>query len=131
MGGYLVTGYSLPTNAIKSRIFRSSEATFEAHVPDNFSSYDLAYTTASTVPGMSGGAVLSSRICNNRSVYPGVLAVRGRSEEYGSTRSRSGVSLGVPLRLEKVKSYLIRNASRLGIPTGKKYTALVASYCES
>lgn len=131
IGGYIVAGYSLPTNAINARIFRSSEASFEAYIPGNSSGYDLAYLTSSTVPGMSGGGVFSSRVCNNGRIYPGLLAIHGRSEEYGSTQSRSGISLGIPLRSKSVKTYLIKNSSQLGIPISEKYSALVASYCEN
>jgi len=88
---------------------------------------------------MSGGGVFGTRVCSahneiwiNKSfrpslfainmplsenwakfpggAYPGLIAIHGMSEEYGSSGGRSGTSLGIPLDL--FTDFLVNNADK-------------------
>ena len=77
---------------------------------------------------MSGGGVFSTRVCSDINeiktsesessnwvrlpggAYPGLIAIHGMSEEYGSSGGRSGTSLGIPLDL--FTNYLVNNADK-------------------
>tara|TARA_Y100000589_G_scaffold290763_1_gene293677 strand:+ start:310 stop:1311 length:1002 start_codon:yes stop_codon:yes gene_type:complete len=61
--------------------------------------------------------------------YPGIIAMHGISEEYGQTGSRSGISLGIPMRL--LKDFFKENAEEYGIISGKKYFEKVFNLCFS
>ena len=87
---------------------------------------------------MSGGPVLAARSCPQWEAkgtatgelfggYTGLIAVHGRSEEYGQTASRSGASLGVPLDI--FKKFWVKNADKYGIPYGESYRQHVRYQC--
>jgi len=132
IGNLRIAGYSLPTKAINTRLFRSTEAKLEEYLQGNQNGYNLIYSAVSTVPGMSGGPVASSRICpGTKGLYAGLLGVHGMSENYGDTNSRPRISLGVPFAIPKVRSYLISNSERLGIPTRERYIQIISSKCRA
>lgn len=141
-GPPVVAGVSIPTKAIPIAITRFSSAELLARVNGNKDGYEAVYTTASTVPGMSGGGVFAARACPDLIVkeredkkpryeelglYAGIIAMHGRSEEYGSSGGRSGVSLGIPMAL--LTNYLAHNSGRLGIPIGQEYKNIVVNTC--
>jgi len=122
-----VAGYSLPSKAITQRIFRVVDAQLIEKIKGNKNGYDLLYQS-STVQGMSGGPVLGFRDCSNgrgfalgispNSVFPSLLAIHGRSEDYRGGDGRSGVSLGIPID-NQILVYLKSIASQRGIPVGE------------
>lgn len=141
-GSPIVAGVSIPTKAIPIAITRFSTAELLARVPGNKDGYEAVYTSTSTVPGMSGGGLFAARACpdlivmerenknprfEDLGLYAGVIAMHGRSEEYGSSGARSGVSLGIPMIL--LKNYLTTNSNRLGVPIGQEYKDIVLNYC--
>jgi hypothetical protein len=142
-GPPIVAGVSLPTKAIPIPLMRSTSAEIISRVVGNKDGYELIYTSPSTVAGMSGGGVYGARVCPevivkqdpttkrtweiDSGLYAGVVAIHGRSEEYGNSGGRSGVSLGVPMAL--IKNYLISNSGRLGVPVGKRYSDIVLQTC--
>lgn len=121
-----VSGFSLPTSAIKIRVHRVIDSEIVQQISGNKDGYDLLYQ-ASTIPGMSGGPVIGYRDCSNNggfalgispaSVFPVLLAVHGRSEGYGD-QGRSGISLGVPIEGD-IKRHLANNANTYGIRVGE------------
>lgn len=123
----IVSGFSLPTSAIKIRVHRVIDAEVVDRIQGNVDGYDLLYQ-ASTIPGMSGGPVVGFRDCSNtggfalgispNSVFPVLLAVHGRSEGYGD-QGRSGVSLGIPI-FGDIKSHLDSKSDEYGIKIGEK-----------
>ena len=123
----IVSGFSLPTSAIKIRVHRVIDAEVVDQIQGNVDGYDLLYQ-ASTIPGMSGGPVVGFRDCSNgggfalgispNSVFPVLLAVHGRSEGYGD-QGRSGISLGVPI-VGEIKDYLDSKSDEYGIKIGEK-----------
>ncbi len=134
-----VAGYSLPSKAITQRIFRVVDAQLIEQIKGNKNGYDLLYQS-STVQGMSGGPVLGFRDCSNdrgfalgispNSVFPSLLAIHGRSEDYRGGDGRSGVSLGIPID-NQIVTYLKSIASQRGIPVGEsKLRSLINQhYC--
>ena len=122
-----VAGYSLPTNAVKVRLFRVIDAELTALIENNLNGYDLLYQ-ASTVPGMSGGAVVGFRDCSNGkgfalgispdALFPILVGIHGRSEDYHG-QGRSGISLGIPLKGD-IKEFIISNSNKFGVPIGEK-----------
>ena len=137
IGDLVVAGYSLPSRSINTRILRSSNATPKDLLKRNKDGYKLIYETTSTVPGMSGGPVMGNRLCPRKdqyspfSIYSGIVGIHGRSEEYGNTQSRSGLSLGVPITNKKVIQFLTLNAKDLGIPATTIYEEAVKEICNS
>ena len=131
IGDYYVAGYSLPSMAITERIFRVSEARFQNLLRRNRDGYNLIYTATSTVPGMSGGPVLAARLCPDRDyrAYAGIIGIHGKSEDYNSTSSRSGISLAIPINSPVVISFIKSNGSSLGIPVGSSYIRSVSEIC--
>ena len=141
----IISGVSIPTRSITVPIFRSSTAQMQTRAFGNQRGYEAIYSATSTVPGMSGGGVFGTRVCSdsdevqtNQSAnpnwvklrggaYPGLIAIHGMSEEYGSSGGRSGTSLGMPLDL--FTDYLANNADKYGIPLGKKYVTQVMDFC--
>jgi len=137
-GPPIIAGVSIPTNAIPVPVPRFSSAELLARVTGNKDGYEIVYNASSTVPGMSGGGVFAARVCPSLIVkegslvpdlglYAGIIAMHGRSEEYGVSGSRSGVSLGIPLAL--LSDYFIANSDRYGIPVGNEYKTMVLAYC--
>lgn len=138
-GPPIVGGVSIPTKAVPLAIARLTSAEMLSKVDGNIDGYEALYAAISTVPGMSGGGVYGARVCPDLHIsgkidrleklglYPGVFAIHGRSEEYASSSSRSGVSLGVPIYL--LSKYLEGRAESMGIPTGKDYENRVLNYC--
>ena len=122
----IVSGFSLPTSAIKISVHRVVDSEIIEQIEGNVDGYDLLYQ-ASTIPGMSGGPVVGFRDCSNgggfalgispASVFPVLLAVHGRSEGYRD-QGRSGISLGVPIAGD-VTDYLSANAAYYGIRVGE------------
>ena len=123
----IVSGFSLPTAAIKIRVHRVIDAEVVDQIQGNIDGYDLLYQ-ASTIPGMSGGPVVGFRDCSNtggfalgispNSVFPVLLAVHGRSEGYGD-QGRSGISLGVPI-VDDIQDHLDSKSDEYGIKIGEK-----------
>jgi len=123
----IVSGFSLPTSAVKIRVHRIINAEVVDQIQGNVDGYDLLYQ-ASTIPGMSGGPVVGFRDCSNtggfalgispNSVFPVLLAVHGRSEGYGD-QGRSGISLGVPI-VDDIKVHLDSKSDEYGIKIGEK-----------
>ncbi len=122
-----VSGYSLPTNAVKTNLFRVIDASLIAQAKNNKDGYDLLYQ-ASTVKGMSGGAVVGFRDCEDNQQgftftlspifnFPTLVGIHGRSEDYHGD-GRSGISLGIPIK-GKIKNFLINKKDELGIPSGE------------
>ena len=80
--------------------------------------------------------MMGHRLCPRKdqyspySIYPGIIGIHGRSEEYGNTQSRSGVSLGVPITNPKVVQFLTLNAN-LGVPATNIYEEAVKKICNS
>lgn len=140
-GPPIVVGISLPTKALPVPLLRNMAVEILSRVPGNKDGYEMAYSSSSTVPGMSGGGVYAARVCpeivikqnaerkwkDDSGLYAGLIAIHGRSEEYGSSGGRSGVSLGIPINL--VSGYLLSNAKRLGIPTADDYQKMVLDTC--
>jgi len=127
----MVAGYSLPTKAVSVRVFRVVDSEVVDRIEGNKDGYDLLYQS-STIPGMSGGAVVGFRDCTNRgeyahggfalgispgNVFPTLIAIHGRSEDYQG-QGRSGISLGVPIGND-IATYLRNNATDLGILRGE------------
>ncbi len=122
-----VAGYSLPTRAVNVRVFRFIDSNFVDLIAGNSDGYDLLYQ-ASTVAGMSGGPVMGFRDCTNGSgfalgispysVFPALVGIHGRSEDYSSGEGRSGISLGIPVNGE-VLNYLKQISVQHGIPMGE------------
>ena len=127
----MVAGYSLPTKAVSVRVFRVIDSQIVDKIEGNTDGYDLLYQS-STIPGMSGGAVVGFRDCTNSgeymhggfalgispgNVFPSLIAIHGRSEDYQG-QGRSGISLGVPIS-DDVAIYLRTNAKSLGILSGE------------
>ena len=134
IGDFVVAGYSLPSRSIVERIFRISNAVPLQLLSHNKEGYNLIYEATSTVQGMSGGPVLAARVCPRENeykyaIYGGIIGVHGRSEEYGNTQSRSGISLAVPITSPKVIQYLTSNAKNLGIPIESTYVGAVKDLC--
>ena len=139
----IVYGASAPTKSVKMRLPRLQKFDLRTRARGNEMGLELIYTSQSTVPGMSGGGVYGARVCpavivkrdpqtkrtweDDSGLYAGLVAIHGRSEEYANSGGRSGVSLGVPMIL--IRSYLISNAGRMGIPVGKSYTDMVLKAC--
>ena len=134
-----VTGFSLPTNAVKIRLFRVIDTSLVALIKDNLHGYNLLYQ-ASTVPGMSGGAVVGFRDCTDDRYgfaltisasynFPTLVGIHGRSEDYHG-QGRSGISLGIPINGD-LKKFLIDNSKKYGIPTGEDEIRSVVNnyYC--
>ena len=123
----IVSGFSLPTAAVKSRVHRVINSEVVEQIQGNTDGYDLLYQ-ASTIAGMSGGPVIGFRDCSNNggfalgispnSVFPVLLAVHGRSEGYGD-QGRSGISLGIPI-INNIKGYLEGKSDEYGIKIGEK-----------
>ena len=122
-----VGGFSLPTNAVKLKLFRIIDASLVALVRNNVDGYNLLYQ-ASTVPGMSGGAVVGFRDCANDRLgftltispalnFPTLIGIHGRSEDYHG-EGRSGISLGIPIE-GKIKNFLKNKKNEYGIPFGE------------
>ena len=138
-GPPLIGGVSIPTNAIPVALMRSSEAQVQVRVPGNNKGYEAIYGATSTVPGMSGGGLYAARLCPplvvetqyaqywHLGLYPGVIAMHGRSEEYLSSGARSGTSLGIPLDI--FRDFFITNAKKYGIPIGDNYKSKVHELC--
>ncbi len=134
-GDALVSGVSIPSKSIPIPLFRSSAASLLDRAPGNRDGYEMLYLSTSTVPGMSGGAVLAARQCPDWKYaksafvggYTGLIAIHGRSEEYGNSGSRSGVSLGVPLDI--FGNFWKANSAKYGIPVGAEYNKLVRYSC--
>jgi len=144
LGDPIVAGVSLPTAAITSYLYRFSPVKIIDRLSGNKDGYNLIYLATSTVPGMSGGGVFGARRCpgrmdwyrdlepgkggdGTRAVYYGVVGIHGRSEAYGSTASRSGISLGLPL--DDFSNVLLELSTKLGIPLGSEYLKLVQEMC--
>ena len=144
-GTPLIGGVSIPSRSITVPIFRFSTAQMQTRAVGNQRGYEAIYSATSTVPGMSGGGVFGTRVCSDINeiktsesessnwvrltggAYPGLIAIHGMSEEYGSSGGRSGTSLGIPLDL--FTDYLVKNADKYGIPLGKKYVTQVMDFC--
>lgn len=145
LGDPIVAGFALPSASINTYLFRFSPLKIMDKIQGNKDGYDLIYLATSTVPGMSGGGAFGARRCPQRedwyqdakrmntiknsmtATYYGVLAVHGRSEAYGSSSGRSGVSLGVPL--DSLTNFFKANSTKLGIPIGRQYVKLVKGLC--
>lgn len=122
-----VAGYSLPSKAIRKRLFRVVDAQLIEKIQGNDDGYNLLYQS-STVQGMSGGPVLGFRDCSNgkgfalgispNSVFPSLVAIHGRSEDYRGGDGRSGVSLGIPIDRDML-NFLRSIAPQRGIPVGE------------
>lgn len=129
-----VAGYSLPTKTVKTPIFRVIDIQLVDKASGNTDGYNLLYQ-ASTVRGMSGGPVMGFRDCSNsggfalgispNSVFPVLLGVHGRSEEYGDGEGRSGISLGIPVE-GSLAEYLKSIRAKYGVPAGEKEIRLLA-----
>lgn len=136
IGDFIVAGFSLPTQAISERVLRISEAVPQNVLNKNNNGYNLIYESTSTVPGMSGGPVLASRLCPKvnsdfgSGAYAGIIGIHGQSEEYGSTGARSGVSLAIPISSPTVIDYLTSNSQILGIPVGRAYVDVAKTACK-
>lgn len=140
-GPPLIGGISIPTASITVPIFRHTPGQIQTRAPGNKDGYEMIYNAVSTVRGMSGGGVFAARVCpeapldpDNSSrqswgAYPGLIAIHGRSEEYGNSGGRSGASLAVPIDL--IANYLGKNANKYGIPIGRKYYDELARQCVS
>ena len=134
-----VAGYSLPSKAIRQHIFRVVDAQLIEKIQGNQDGYNLLYQS-STVQGMSGGPVLGFRDCSNgrgfalgispNSVFPVLLGIHGRSEDYRGGDGRSGVSLGIPIEQEMLL-YIRSVASQRGILVGEAAIRSLVnrSYC--
>ena len=132
IGDFVVAGYSLPSRSITERVLRVSSAVPQTVLRKNKNGYNLLYEATSTVPGMSGGPVLSARLCpreRTSGAYAGIIGIHGKSEEYGNTGSRSGISLAIPITNPSVFRYLTSNAEAFGIPFGSSYSDLVKKRC--
>lgn len=111
-------GVSAPTQAISVPIVRiTGWNDLMPRVSGNKDGYEFMYE-ASTVPGMSGGAIMGDReLCPTGSEKQtsdyALIAIHGRSEDY-SAGGRTGISLGVPIDL--IKDFIARRAPDLGIP---------------
>ena len=134
-----VGGFSNPTNAVKLKLFRIIDSSLVALIKNNIDGYDLLYQ-ASTVPGMSGGAVVGFRDCssNRRGFtltispalnFPTLVGIHGRSEDYHG-EGKSGISLGIPIT-GKIKNFLISKKTEYGIPFGESQIRDVVNkqYC--
>ena len=135
IGDFIVAGFSLPTRAISERVLRISVAVPQNVLNRNNNGYNLIYESTSTVPGMSGGPVLASRLCpkvdNNIGfgAYAGIIGIHGQSEEYSNTGARSGISLAIPISSPAVIDYLSSNSQILGIPVGRAYIDVARTAC--
>jgi hypothetical protein len=122
-----VAGYSLPSKAIKQRLFRVVDAQLIEQIKGNEDGYNLIYQS-STVQGMSGGPVIGFRDCSNgrgfglgispNSVFPTLVGIHGRSEDYRGGDGRSGVSLGIPIDRELLM-FLESISPKHGVPIGE------------
>ena len=138
-GPPLIGGVSVPTAAITVPIFRYTPGQIQTRAPGNADGYEMIYNAVSTVRGMSGGGVFAARVCPEASLdsdnrnrqswgaYPGLIAIHGRSEEYGDSGGRSGASLAVPIDL--FVDYLGSNAGKYGILIGSQYYNEMARQC--
>ena len=134
-----VAGYSLPSKAIRKRLFRVVDAQLIEKIQGNDDGYNLLYQS-STVPGMSGGPVLGFRDCSNgrgfalgispNSVFPSLVGIHGRSEDYRGGDGRSGVSLGIPIERDLL-AFLRSIATQRGIAVGEAQIRPLVnrSYC--
>ena len=134
-----VAGFSLPSRAIKQRLFRVVDAQLIEKIQGNDDGYNLLYQS-STVQGMSGGPVLGFRDCSNgrgfalgispNSVFPSLVGIHGRSEDYRGGDGRSGVSLGIPIERDLL-AFLRSIATQRGIPVGEAQIRPLVnrSYC--
>ena len=134
-----VAGYSLQSKAVKQRLFRVVDAQLIEKILGNKDGYNLLYQS-STVQGMSGGPVLAFRDCSNgrgfalglspNSVFPSLVGIHGRSEDYRGGDGRSGVSLGIPIDRELL-AFIRSIASQRGIPVGEEQIRPLVnrSYC--
>jgi hypothetical protein len=122
-----VAGYSLPSKAIKQRLFRVVDAQLIEQIKGNEDGYNLIYQS-STVQGMSGGPVIGFRDCSNgrgfglgispNSVFPTLVGIHGRSEDYRGGDGRSGVSLGIPIDRDLL-IFLESISPKHGVPIGE------------
>ena len=126
-------GVSMPSGAITVPVVRYTNFALQERVEGNLNGYEMIYES-STVPGMSGGPIVSWRQLYNKggnsAIIPhSLIAIHGRSEDYISG-GRSGMSLAVPVDL--AKNYLKKNADNLGIPreSTKIVNLLKQQYCD-
>jgi len=126
-----ISGVSMPSKSIKMPIFRYSPLLIQLRAKGNQKGYEVVYSSISTVPGMSGGAIIAARDCPFAYVngYPGVFAMHGMSEEYQNSGSRSGTGLGIPLDL--ITDYLAANHEEYGILFGESYINELIKLCHS
>tara|TARA_Y100001978_G_scaffold132968_1_gene118858 strand:- start:4 stop:966 length:963 start_codon:yes stop_codon:yes gene_type:complete len=143
-GPPIVAGISIPTRSINIPLFRYSEIKMLPRAKGNQNGYEAIYLAISTVPGMSGGPIIGSRVCaqknpeyyesydwgglSNSGAYPGVIGMHGMSEEYLNSGGRSGTSLGIPLDL--IVDYLGENAESYGVLVGRGYYDEVLGMCK-
>ena len=144
-GSPIVSGISIPTRSITVPLFRHSDIEMLARAKGNQNGYEAIYLATSTVPGMSGGPIIGSRVCaqenpeyyrpsswgvgwSDSGAYPGVIGLHGMSEEYSYSGGRSGTSLGIPLDL--VVDFLGENADSYGVLVGRGYYDEVLKLCK-
>lgn len=143
-GSPIVSGISIPTRSITVPLFRHSDIEMLARAKGNQNGYEAIYLATSTVPGMSGGPIIGSRVCAQKNpeyykpyswgggwsdsgAYPGVIGLHGMSEEYSNSGGRSGTGLAIPMSL--LSDFFKKNYSKYGIPTGKDYFRNILNYC--
>ena len=129
-GDAIVAGISIPTKSITVSLFRTSTASIQDRAPGNVDGYELIYISPSTVPGMSGGGVLAARMCPDwvDGAFGGLIGIHGRSESYGSSNSRSGTSLGLPLDI--FTDFFVKNSDTYGIPKGVSLQSMIEKRCK-
>ena len=145
-GSPIVAGISTPTRSITVPLFRHSDIEMFARAKGNQNGYEAIYLATSTVPGMSGGPIIGSRVCAQENpeyykpfgwreggwsysgAYPGVIGLHGMSEEYSNSGGRSGTSLGIPLDL--IVDFLGENADSYGVLVGRGYYDEVVKLCK-
>ena len=144
-GPPIVAGISIPTRSINIPLFRHSDIKMLPRAKGNQNGYEAIYLAISTVPGMSGGPIVGSRVCaeenpeyyksfdwgggwSSSGAYPGVIGMHGMSEEYLNSGGRSGASLGIPLDL--IVDYLGDNADSYGVLVGNGYYDEVLNMCK-
>ena len=126
-----IAGVSIPSKSIEMSIFRYTPLIIQSRAGGNQEGYEVIYSAISTVPGMSGGAIIAARDCPFMRIngYPGVIAMHGMSEEYKNSGSRSGTGLGIPLDL--VTDYFAANHEEYGILFGETYINELIKRCYS